>query len=195
MTTPDTTAGLLDRTRAARAAWEAALAEVPPGRLTEPFAEGSWAPKDVIAHLTADFRWMAGQLRALMRGELPTVEECYGHEEVPPPGVDLGDQDQRNAWRHEAVDRHRSLDEVVANAPRWADAFEEAIAAIPDGELARPYTYAEHLHIAHVRPAAEGEPSWPLGQIISSYADEHYAAHTADLRAWLDGQPTSGATG
>ena len=179
---------LLGRVRAARAAWEAAVAEVPADRLTEPLAEGEWSTKDVIAHLTADSRWMAGQLRALMRGDLPTVEECYGHEHVPPPDVDLADQDQRNAWRHETVDRHRSLEEVQANAPRWADALEEAIAALPDSELDRPYTFAEHIHVAHVRPAREGEPSWPLGQLISSYADEHYAAHTAELRARLGGQ-------
>ena len=178
---------LLGRIRAARAAWETTVAEVPADRLTEPFADGEWATKDVIAHLTADSRWMAGQLRAVTRGDLPTVEECYGHEQIPPPGVDLSDQDQRNAWRHEAVDRHRSLDEVLANAPRWADALEEAVAALPESELDRPYTFAAHIHVAHVRPAREGEPSWPLGQLISSYADEHYAAHTAALRAWLDG--------
>ena len=178
---------LLGRTRAARAAWEEAVAEVGGDRLAEPLTDGEWATRDVIAHLTADNRWMTGQLRALTRGDLPTVEECYGHEQVPPPDVDLADQDQRNAWRHEAVDRHRSLDEVLANAPRWADALEEAVAALPEDELSRPYTFAEHIHVAHVRPAREGEPSWPLGQLISSYADEHYAAHTAELRARLDG--------
>jgi hypothetical protein len=113
------------------------------------------------------------------------VEECFGHDHVPPPDVDMSDQDQRNAWRHEAIDRHRSLDEVLTNYPQWADALEDAIAALPDGELARTYTFADHLHIAHVRPAAEGEPGWTLEGIVSSYADEHYATHTADLRAWL----------
>jgi hypothetical protein len=185
MTTPATAAQLLNRTRSARAAWEAAVARVGNDRLTEPLTDGVWATRDVIAHLTADCRWMTGQLRAIMRGDLPTVEECLGHEHAPPPDVDLSDQDQRNAWRHETIDRHRSLDEVLANAPQWADALEEAIAALPDSELGRPYTFAEHLHIAHIRPAVDGEPSWLLERIVASYADEHYASHTADLHAWL----------
>ena len=173
---------VLERTRAARAAWEAAFAAVPRERLAEAGAEGSWSAKDVQAHLTADHRWLTGQLRAGQRGELPTAEECYGHAHVPPAGANLADQDQRNAWRH-AIDRERSLEEVLAAAPHWADAIEEAIAALPADELARPYTFADHLHVAHLRPATEGEPHWPLWQIIASYADEHYAHHTADLRA------------
>ena len=181
MATTPTKVELLARTRAARADWEAAFAAVPRDKLTARGATGEWSAKDVQAHLTADHRWMAGQLRAGQRGELPTAEECYGHSHVPPPGTDLGDQDQRNAWRH-AIDRERPLDEVLEAAPRWADALEDAIAALPDDELARPYTFGDHLHIAHLRPARDGEPAWPLGNLIASYAAEHYVTHTAELR-------------
>jgi hypothetical protein len=58
----------------------------------------------------------------------------------------------------------------------------EAIAVVPEEELARDYTFGEHRHIGQVRPAA-GESAWSLGSIIASYADEHYASHNADLRA------------
>lgn len=184
--------GLLARLRAARAEWEATLAAVPMERLTEPGVVGAWSAKDVQAHLTADHRWLTGQLRAGQRGELPTAEECYGHAHVPPPGVNLADQDQRNAWRH-AIDRERSLEEVLDAAPRWADALEDAIAKLPDDELGRPYTFADHAHVAHLRPAGAGEPGWPLHQIIASYADEHYAHHTADLRASLGDDRRGGA--
>jgi hypothetical protein len=177
----------LRRTREARAAWEAAFASVPRDRLTEPGAAGSWSAKDLQDHLTADMRWLAGQLRANARGELPTAEECYGHAQVPPPGTNMADQEQRNVWRH-SIDRERPLAETLANAPRWADALDEAIAALPEGEFARPYTFADHAHIGHLRPAAEDEHGWPLGAIIRSYTDEHYEGHLADLRAWLDGQ-------
>jgi hypothetical protein len=182
MTTTLTKDELLARTRTARADWEVAFAAVPRDQLTAPGAAGEWSAKDAQSHLTADHRWVTGQLRAGQRGELPTAEECYGHNQVPPPGTDLADQDQRNAWRH-AIDRERPRDEVLDSAPRWADALEEAIAALPDEELARPYTFGDYLHIAHLRPARDGEPGWPLGNLIASYADEHYATHTADLRA------------
>lgn len=174
---------LLGRIRAARGAWEETVAAVPRERLEEPGAAGAdWSVKDVQAHLTADHRWLAGQLRAGLRGEVPTAGECYGHEETPPPGVDLADTEQRNRWR-QTIDRRRALDEVLANAPRWADELEAAVAALPEAELARPYTFAAHAHIGHLRPAAGDEPRWPLQAIITSYADEHYAHHTADLRA------------
>lgn len=184
MTETPTTAALLARTRAARAAWDAIFATVPPGRLEEPGAVGWWSAKDVQAHFNSDHRWIVGQLRAGRRGELPTAAECYGHDRVPPDGVDLADQDQRNAWRY-TFEVELTLAETLADAPVWEDALEAAIAALPDAELARDYTFGDHAHIAHLRPAEAGEPAWPFWQILASYADEHYAAHTADLRAWL----------
>ena len=184
---------LLGRMRAARAAWEATTAAFPRERWEEPGTVGDdWSVKDVQAHLSADHRWMAGQLRAGLRGELPTAAECYGHDETPPPGTDLADTESRNRWRH-AIDRRRSLDEVLAEAPRLADELEGAIAALPEAELARPYTFADHAHIGHLRPAAASERGWPLHAVIASYADEHYAHHTADLRAALgDGREAWG---
>jgi Mycothiol maleylpyruvate isomerase N-terminal domain len=172
---------LLARTRAARAAWEAAFAAIPRDQLTTPGATGDWSAKDVQTHLTADHRWIAGQLRAHLRGELPTAEECYGHTQTPPPGIDLADQDQRNAWRH-SIDSQRPLDEALTDAPHWADALESAIAALPDDEFARPYTFADYLHVAHLRPARDGEPAWTLASIIDSFVAEHYTAHTNELR-------------
>jgi hypothetical protein len=177
---------LLARSRAARAAWEAVLDRVPRDRLAAPGAAGAWSAKDVQAHLTTNNRWMAGQLRALARGALPTAAECYGHERTPPRGTDLADQEQRNAWWH-SIDRKRPLEEVLAEGPRWATALEEAITALPEEEFARPYTFADYHHLARVRPARDGEPSWPLGAIIASYADEHYAPHTDELRRALEG--------
>ncbi len=97
MTTTLTKDELLARTRTARADWEVAFAAVPRDQLTAPGAAGEWSAKDAQSHLTADHRWVTGQLRAGQRGELPTAEECYGHNQVPPPGTDLADQDQRNA--------------------------------------------------------------------------------------------------
>lgn len=182
MTATMTKTAPLDRTRAARLAWDERFAAIPGDRLQTLGAAGYWSAKDVQAHLTTDHRWITGQLRALARGVLPTADECYGHAETPPPGTDLSDQDQRNAWTY-SIDKERSLGEVLTTIPEYADALEAAIAAVPEDELPRPHTFGENAHVAQIRPARDGEPGWPLGAIIASYANEHYDAHTADLRA------------
>jgi hypothetical protein len=183
---------LIARTRQSRAAWEESFGAIPGDKLLIPGAAGYWSAKDLQAHLTTDHRWITGQLRALVRGEVPTADECYGHDQTPPPGTDLADQDRRNAWWL-SIDRERSLDEVLATIPEHADALEAAIDAVPDNEFPRAYTFADNAHIAQIRLARDGEPGWPLGAIIASYADEHYDTHTADLRAaWEHGLYTQG---
>jgi hypothetical protein len=187
-----TNAEILARTRLSRAVWEERFAAIPGDCLLTPGAAGYWSAKDLQAHLTTDHRWIAGQLRALVRGTLPTAAECYGHDETPPPGTNLADLDQRNAWWH-SIDKGRSLDEVLSMIPEHADALEAAIAAVPDDEFPRAHTFGDNAHVAQIRLARDGEPAWPLGAIIASYADEHYDAHTADLRAaWKRGLYTQG---
>jgi hypothetical protein len=102
-----------------------------------------------------------------MRGDVLSVEECYGHTETSPP----------------RTDEERLLNEVLAIILEYADALEAAIAAVPEDEKPRPYTFGDNAHIAHIRPALEGEPGWPLVAIIASYVNEHCDAHTANLRA------------
>lgn len=187
MTATLTKQDLLDRTRASRAAWDERFAAIPGDQLLTPGAVGFWSAKDTQAHLTTDHRWITGQLRALVRGRMPTVDECLGHNEVPPPGTNLGDQEQRNMWWH-GIDRQRSLEEVLAMIPEYAAALEAAIEAVPEEALPLSYTFGDNAYIAQIRPARNGEPGWPLGAIIASYANEHYDAHTADLRnAWASG--------
>ncbi len=171
-----TKAELLARLKQERAVWEGAFGALTREQLLLPDAVGFWSTKDLQDHITSNNRWMAVQLRALLRGTLPTAEDAYGHEQTPPPGTDLADPDRRNAWWY-SIDRARPLDETLVAA------LTEAIAAVPDEEMARDYTFGDHLHIGQVRPATTGEPAWLLGSIIASYADEHYAGHNADLRA------------
>jgi len=123
--------------------------------------------------------------RAVARARARRVTDrrgCLRPRADPAPGTDLADQDQRNAWWY-SIDRERPLDETLIAAPLWAAALVEAIAAVPDAEFARGYTFGDHLHIAQVRPIAEGEPSWSLESIIASFADEHYHGHNADIQA------------
>lgn len=182
MSDTPTKAELLARLSTERAAWERAFGALTREQLLLPDAVGFWSTKDVQDHLTTNNRWMAVQLRALVRGELPTAEDAYGHTQTPPPGTNLADQDQRNAWWH-SIDRARPLEETLVAAPLWAAALAEAIAAVPDAEFARSYTFGDYLHISQVRPATEGEYAWSLGSIIASSAGEHYATHNADLSA------------
>ena len=53
----------LDELRAARAEWEAALAEIPSERMTEPGLAGGWSVKDLIAHVAWSEREMIGVIR------------------------------------------------------------------------------------------------------------------------------------
>lgn len=177
-----TKAELLARLEGERAGWERAFGALTREQLLLPDAVGFWSAKDLQDHITSNNRWIAVQLRALVRGELPTAEDAYGHEQTPPPGTNLADQDRRNAWWH-SIDRARPLDETLVAAPLWAAAMAEAIVAVPDAEFARDYTFGDHRHIGQIRPAAAGELAWPLGRIIASFADEHYRGHNADLRA------------
>ncbi len=187
MTDTLTKADLLKRTKEARAAYEALFSAIPHDQLSKPNAVGYWSAKDLQAHLNTDHRWITGQLQALVRGEQPTTAECYGHDQAPPPGTNLANQDERNAWWH-SIDQHRSLDEVLAQVAPRADALEAIIMALPEEELAQQYTYGNLGHVAHVRPATENEPAWTLSSIVASYAHEHYATHTADLQAsWQRG--------
>ena len=115
---------LLARLSAARAAWERAFGTLTREQLLLPDAIGFWSTKDLQDHTTSNNRWMAVQLRALVRGELPTAEDVYGHPQTPPPDTALADQEQRNA-RWQSIDRERPLDETLIAAPLWAAALAE----------------------------------------------------------------------
>ncbi len=182
MSEAPTKAELLARLKQERAAWEGASGGLTRGQLLLPDAVGFWSAKDLQDHITSNNRWMAVQLRALLHGTLPAAEDAYGQEQTPLPDTDRADQDQRNAWWY-SIDRARPLDETLVAAPLWAAALAAAIAAVPDEEMARDYTFGDHLHIGQVRPATTGEPAWSLVSITASYAAEHYAGHNADLRA------------
>lgn len=178
---------ILDATRATRSPYEALFDRIPTDQLTKPGAAGEWSAKDLQAHINSSHRWMIGQLRALVRGTVPTASDCYEHTTPPPAGSNLGDQDERNAWHH-SVYQHWSVADVLSRAKPTADDLEAAIAAVPVEEFARPYTYGENGYVAQIRPAHGGELTQTLGAMIASYANKHYASHSADLQtAWEHG--------
>ena len=168
-----TKAELLEKMRSERARWEALLAEVGEERLTEPGVAGEWSVKDIAAHLTVYERWTAGRLG----GDVPPEPDA-------PPGVDVADLDQRNAWYY-AHDRDRPLPDVLADSRRFHHLLRALVEARPEEELRAPYTITDE---GELRPAAEPEAAanWPLWRLIDGNAGAHYADHNAAVRAWFD---------
>ncbi len=128
---------LLGRIRAARAAWEEAVAAVR-GRAGGAGGGGGRLVGQGRAGAPHRRPPLAG--RPVARGAARRVADRRGvlrPRRDPAPGADLADTEQRNRWR-QAIDRRRPLDEVLANAPRWADELEAAVAALPEADWPAP---------------------------------------------------------
>jgi uncharacterized damage-inducible protein DinB len=151
----------LAKVRAARADWEATLARIPEGRLTEAGLAGGWSAKDTIAHVTWSEREMVGVIR----------ERAL----VGSPLWALG-QDERNAAVY-AENRDRQLAEVLAEARAvWAELL-PGLESLSDADLHDPTRF---------RKLAELGPGVVPWQIFAGSTFAHYEEHAAELRAWLD---------
>jgi hypothetical protein len=167
-------------------AWLAALARVPLNRMTEPGAVGTWTLKDVIAHIASGHRWLAGQLEADARRELPTAPACLGQEIPPPPEVDMTDNQQRNEWYYEQY-RAWPLEDVQREAVLAFDWLTRVIEALPESTFSAIYTIADYSNMGHVRRASDDDDfRFPLWSLIHNATWEHYPAHIRDLQAWLE---------
>lgn len=137
------------------AEWQALLARSE-GRLEEPGACGTWSVKDVIAHVTAYQRFAA----SLIGGDVRKVEVP---EEI---GLDF---QRRNEWFHEQ-DRHRSLDEVLAESHHVHEQIVARVRAMSPEQL---------------RAQPVGWFHWPAWRWLIHLTHEHYPEHVPGLRAWL----------
>ena len=180
--TVSTVADLLERVRSSYDGFLSAIAALPEERFTAPGTIGDWSVRDVIAHVGADQRWMAGQLEALQSGTLPTVASCYGIDTPAPEGVDLATQDGRNAWQRERL-RNLSLDDVRAMAGEAHARLLAVIATLQDAQLAEPLAIGQLGTVGHIRKPDEGEPAWPLWEWLRGVTYHHYADHANALRA------------
>lgn len=172
MGAPMTKTQLLADMRRAHAEWEGLLAEAGEARLTQPGVEGRWSIKDVTAHITVYERWQADLLSGAGPAAVPS-----------PPGVDMLDTDERNAWFYEQ-DRDRPLRDVLAESReahrrlfeltevRSEEDLQALFSVMPEGTL-RPAS------------AAETPAPWPLWRWIASNSSEHYHQHLSALRVWL----------
>jgi len=161
MKQPLTKAELLARLGASRAELESVVSQVPPERMTEPGACGSWSVKDVLAHLAVENDWLALQLERRARREVPSPEELQRNEELG-----LADNQRRNEYY---AQQHRDLD--LAYVRDWDRRANErllaAFAALPESRLLEP-------------------DWWTFGRALGSVFDlNHDREHAQDIQGWL----------
>ena len=117
-----TKAELLEKVRAARAEWEALLAEIDPERSSEPGVTGDWSIKDIVAHISFWERTVLDGLRTGERGL-------------------QGELDEINE-RVFLANRDRPLDELLAEERETYQQLLAAIEALPEDELSAPDRFA-----------------------------------------------------
>jgi hypothetical protein len=161
-----TKARLLELLRAKRAEWDAAIAEVPMDRMTEPGAAGHWSVKDIIAHLTYHERWYADRMQEVLRGEA-----------YKPTELDAMHWEQRNPIIYE---RHRDqpLPDVLAESRQAFERLIEGAQALSEAFLTEPQAF-------------EGAPGpVRIWQMLRGDVYEHYGQHIPSIRDWLEKQTT-----
>src|SRR5262245_44531861 len=156
-----TKAQLLAELRAARAEWDALMAEVGEERMTEPGAAGDWSVKDVIAHLTSFDRWFVHASEAHFRGELP-----------PPDGGEGMSFEERNQFFYRQA-QHRPLAEVLTESREMSRRLLEMMEAHSEEFLTQPQQF-------------EGAPGPVLvWKLLEGDVYGHYRDHMRSIRAWL----------
>jgi len=159
-------ASLLHELCAARAEWDALMAEVGEGRMTEPGAAGDWSVKDVMAHLTSYSRWFVNASEAHFRGEMPPLD-----------GTEGMDFEQRNQFWHQQA-RDHSLAKVQAESQQVFSRLLEVVEAHSEEFLTQPQQF-------------EGVPE-PLlvWKMLEGDGYEHCREHVRSIQAWLERSAT-----
>lgn len=158
---PMTKARLLDLLHTRRAEWDALLAQIPEGWMTEPGAAGHWSVKDVIAHLSYYERWYADRLHEQLRGE-----------NYAPQPIDLMHFDERNAIVYEQ-NRARPLEDVRRESREVFQRLIEGVEAHTEAFLTEPHEF-------------KGAPGPVLiWQMLRGDVYDHYPQHMPSIREWL----------
>lgn len=176
---------ILARIEQSHARWRELVSGLTAAQLLAPGAAGDWSARDVVAHIAAGERWLAGQLAAYLRGEAPGWGECYGGEfEALPPGISLETQDGRNAWQHQRL-QALTLDEVreltESAHPKLAAVLEQ----IPAKIYSEPFSIGGNGPVGQIRPATPGEAGFPLWRWVAGATYLHYEDHGEQLRRFV----------
>ena len=155
---------LLEQFHAARANWEALLAEIGPQRMERAGVMGDWTMKDTIAHLITWWRRAVACLAAAQRGERPPDH---------PPQTEVA---IINQWEF-LTNRDRPLADILHDAAATWEQFEALLQAIPEATLSdtKRFTWMEG------RPIGAG--------MIHDFLTHLDKEHEPLIRNWLAHQP------
>ena len=165
--TPTNKADLLHLLQEKRLAFDNLIATVPEIMVDEPNLPNGWSVKDLLAHVAAYERWMAGNIQAVSERRTPTNDELYDQGQELESG-DPFDLDTLNASIYEHF-HTMPWSDVHAFAGASYAALVEAISAAPDEDFDR-----EGLH-----------PWLDNGSLLTRLPEltyGHYTEHDADLR-------------
>ncbi len=140
-----------------RAAWDDLLQQAGPQHMLVP-GPGGWTLKDISAHLA----WFEAEMVQLL--------QTHALEK----GSDLWNlaTDERNQAIYEQ-NRDRALGEVLAWAEQVYAALLAELNTLSDADLQDPARLGM-------------PPEWVPWQILAGNTYEHYRAHAADARAWVN---------
>ena len=156
----------LARLQNEREKWELLINHVAASRMGIGCVAGTWAVRDILAHIVAQEQYIADRLAEIARGrsflacqtqdELDTFWEEFGYPDFESP---LLQQEIANDW---VVNKYKSVStpDVVAQEIQAFDAIWEAMQALTGAQLEENNLYER---IAH-------------------YTYEHYNEHAADIR-------------
>jgi hypothetical protein len=156
----------LHRLQTERQDWELLINYVASSRMGIGCVTGTWAVRDILAHMVAQEQYLADRLAEIARGEslsvcqtqdeLDTFLEEFGYPDFESA---LLQQDIANDW---VVNRYKSVsnEDLVAQEIHAFDAIIESLSALSE------YKLAEH----------------DLFKLVAHYTYEHYNEHAADIR-------------
>lgn len=152
-------AELLKRIQAGYDQFEALLAPLSEGQMTEPGVNGSWSVKDNLAHLTVWQRYLLDQLQGILTQTKPA-------EFMP----SLSSEDEINEHVYQE-NKHRPLAEVQADFRAVYQQVLAAVQAMGEEALNAPSPWS-----------TSGNPIWPF-IVGNSYG--HYEEHGGFIQRWL----------